>query len=88
LSAARVALTELPGEVTKRLPRYPTLRALRIVRLAVDEKFQGRGLDAAMLMNAVHRTLQGAAAAFTLLVDAKNDRAVVGSTSTTESGCW
>jgi ribosomal protein S18 acetylase RimI-like enzyme len=27
-------------------------------------------------MNAVHRTLQDAAAAFTLLVDAKNDRAV------------
>jgi ribosomal protein S18 acetylase RimI-like enzyme len=29
-----------------------------------------------MLMNAVHRTVQDAAAAFTLLVDAKNDRAV------------
>src|SRR5438105_6424093 len=76
LSAASVAVTELPSEVTKRLPRYPTLPAVRIGRLAVDEKFQGRGLAAAMLMNAVHRTLQDAAAAFTLLVDAKNDRAV------------
>jgi ribosomal protein S18 acetylase RimI-like enzyme len=28
-----------------------------------------------MLMNAVHRTLQDAAAAFVLLVDAKNDQA-------------
>src|SRR5436305_10882721 len=51
LSAASVALTELPPEVTKRLPRYPTLPAVRIGRLAVDEKFQGRGLAAAMLMN-------------------------------------
>lgn len=76
LSAASVALTELPSEVTKRLPRYPTLPAVRIGRLAVDEKFHGRGLAAAMLMNAVHRTLQDAAAAFTLLVDARNDRAV------------
>ena len=29
-----------------------------------------------MLMNAVHRTIQDAAAAFALLVDAKNDQAV------------
>jgi ribosomal protein S18 acetylase RimI-like enzyme len=58
------------------LPRYPTLPAVRIGRLAVDGQFQGRGLAAAMPMNAVHRTLRDAAAAFTLLVDAKNDRAV------------
>ena len=76
LSAASVVLTGLPPEETKRLPRYPTLPAVRIGRLAVDERFQGRGLAAAMLMNAVHRSMQDAAAAFTLLVDAKNDRAV------------
>jgi ribosomal protein S18 acetylase RimI-like enzyme len=76
LSAASVTLTELPSAVTKRLPRYPTLPAVRIGRLAVNKEFQGRGLGAAMLMNAVHRTMQDAAAAFTLLVDAKNDGAV------------
>ena len=76
LSAASVPLIDLPPETIKRLPRYPTLPAVRIGRLAVDENFQGRGLGAAMLMNAVHRTLQDAAAAFALLVDAKNDRAV------------
>ena len=76
LAAASVPLTGLPPEEIKRLPRYPTLPAVRIGRLAVDEKYQGRGLGAAMLMNAVHRTLQDAAAAYTLLVDAKNDRAV------------
>jgi GNAT superfamily N-acetyltransferase len=76
LAAASVPLIELPPEETRRLPRYPTLPAVRIGRLAVDERYQGRGLGAAMLMNAVHRTLQDAAAAFTLLVDAKNDQAV------------
>jgi ribosomal protein S18 acetylase RimI-like enzyme len=75
LAAASVPLIELPPEETKRLPRYPTLPAVRIGRLAVDKNHQGRGLGAAMLMNAVHRTLQDAAAAFLLLVDAKNDQA-------------
>ena len=76
LSAASVALTKLPSELSKRLPRYPTLPAVRISRLAVDDKYQGRGLAAAMLMNVVHRTLRDVAAAFTLLIDAKNDQAV------------
>lgn len=76
LSAASIPLVDLPPEETKRLPRYPTLPAVRIGRLAVDERFQGRGLGAALLMDAAARTLRTDAAAFTLLVDAKNDRAV------------
>ena len=76
LSAASIALVDLPPEETKRLPRYPTLPAVRIGRLAVDHRFQKRGLGAALLMNAAHRIMQADAAAFTLLVDAKNDQAV------------
>jgi len=62
---------------TKRLPRYPTLPAVRTGRLAVDHRFQRRGLGELMLMNAVHRTIQDAAAAFAPLVDAKTDQAAV-----------
>jgi ribosomal protein S18 acetylase RimI-like enzyme len=76
LSAASIPIVDLPPEETKRLPRYPTLPAVRIGRLAVDQRFQGRGLGAAMLMNAAHRSLHADAAAYTLLVDAKNDQAV------------
>src|SRR5580700_160510 len=76
MAAASVPLVDLPPEEAKRLPRYPTLPAVRIGRLAVDRRFQRRGLGELMLMNAVHRTLQDAAAAFALLVDAKNDQAV------------
>jgi len=76
LSAASIPLVDLPPEDTKRLPRYPTVPAVRIGRLAVDQRFQGRGLGAALLMNAVHRTLQSDAAACTLLVDAQGDQAV------------
>lgn len=75
LSAASIPLVDLPPHEAKRLPRYPTLPAVRIGRLAVDQRYQRRGLGELMLMNAVHRTLQDAAAAFALLVDAKNDQA-------------
>lgn len=76
LSAASIPLVGLPPNETKRLPRYPTLTAVRVGRLAVDHRFQRRGLGELMLMDAVHRTIQDAAAAFALLVDAKNDQAV------------
>src|SRR5215471_14107193 len=72
LSAASIPLVDLPQEEIKRLPRYPTLPAVRIGRLAVDERFQGRGLGAALLADAAQRTLRAPAAAFALLVDAKN----------------
>jgi predicted GNAT family N-acyltransferase len=75
LSAASIPLTDLPLEETRRLPRYPTLPAVLIGRLAVDQRFRRRGLGELMPMNAVHRTVQDAAAAFALLVDAKNDLA-------------
>jgi ribosomal protein S18 acetylase RimI-like enzyme len=75
LAAAGIPLTELPPEEIKRLPRYPAVPAVRIGRLAVDQRFQRRGLGELMPMNVVHRTIQDAAA-FALLVDAKNNTAV------------
>jgi ribosomal protein S18 acetylase RimI-like enzyme len=76
MSAASIPLVDLPPEETRRLPRYPTVPAIRIGRLAVDQEFQGRGLGAALLADAATRALRADAAAFTLLVDAKNDLAV------------
>jgi GNAT superfamily N-acetyltransferase len=76
LSAASIPLVELPPEVIKHLPRYPTVPAVRIGRLAVDLTYRGRGLGAAILIDAVQRIAQSAAAAFALLVDAKDDNGV------------
>jgi ribosomal protein S18 acetylase RimI-like enzyme len=76
ISAASIPLVDLPPDETRRLPRYPTVPAVRIGRLAVDQRFQGRGLGAALLADAAARALKADAAAFTLLVDAKNDQAV------------
>ena len=76
IAAASLPLVDLPPQEAKRLPRYPTLPAVRIGRLAVDQRFQGRGLGAALLVDAARRTLQAPPAVFALLVDAKNDQAV------------
>ena len=76
ISAASIPLVDLPPDEIKRLPRYPTVPAVRIGRLAVDRRFQGRGLGAALLADAAARTLKADAAAFTLLVDAKNDQTI------------
>jgi len=76
LSAASIPITDLPPDESKRLPRYPAISAVRIGRLAVDRRFQGRGLGAAMLADATARVIQSDVAAFMLAVDAKNDAAV------------
>ena len=45
------------ADLTRRLPRYPSVPAARIGRLAIDRRFQGRGLGAALLLNAALRAL-------------------------------
>lgn len=76
LAAAGIPTPEVPVELSRRLPRYPSLPAVRIGRLAVDSRFRGRGLGSALLADAVKRTMESPFAVFALLVDAKNDLAV------------
>ena len=75
IASASIPTPQLPPEMIKRLPRYPTLPAVRIGRLAVDLKFRERGLGAAILADAASRAAQAPPAVFALLVDAKNDDA-------------
>ena len=75
LSAADVPVSDLPSDVARRLPRYPSVPAARIGRLAVDRRFQGRGLAGALLLNAAMRALRSEIAVFALAVDAKDDKA-------------
>lgn len=74
LSSASVPLNDLPETVVKKLPRYPSIPAARIGRLAIDTSFQGKGLGAAMLADAATKAMQDSAAAFALLVDAKDEK--------------
>jgi hypothetical protein len=43
LSAAQISVTQLPDRFKKNLPRYPSVTAVRIGRLAIDMKFQRAG---------------------------------------------
>ena len=44
LASASLLLTDLPASTGKKLPRYPTVPAVRMDRLAVDQGFKGQGL--------------------------------------------
>jgi ribosomal protein S18 acetylase RimI-like enzyme len=76
LASGSIPITELPPDIAKRLPRYPTLPAVRIGRLAVDGRFRGQGFGRLLLWDATARALRAEQANFTLLVDAKDDAAV------------
>lgn len=75
LASASLPMTGLPAELAKKLPRYPSLPAVLVGRLAVDTGFQGRKLGSALLADAVHRVAAAAPASYALLVNAKDERA-------------
>ncbi len=76
LSAADVLVADLPADLTRRLPRYPTLPAARLGRLAVDLRFRGRGLGSMLLADAVQRAAASEVAVHAMIVDAKDEAAV------------
>jgi len=75
LAAASVLLADLPEIIVKKLPRYPTVPAIRMGRLAVDQAARGKGLGAALLADALSRSIDSEIAGFALVVDAKDDAA-------------
>ena len=72
LAAGGVPLTDLPAALAKRLPRYPSVPVARMGRLAVDQAFRGRKLGAALLVDAVLRSVRSKVAVYALVVDAKD----------------
>jgi GNAT superfamily N-acetyltransferase len=76
LSSASIPTQHLPEDITTCLPRYPSIPAVRVGRLAVDKRFQGHGLGKALLADAAIKTISATPASFALIVDAKNEQAV------------
>jgi GNAT superfamily N-acetyltransferase len=73
LASASVLLADLPAPITKKLPRYPTVPAVRMGRLAVHLAFKGQGLGAALLADALRRACRSEVAAYAMVADAKDD---------------
>ncbi|MCE3602726.1 GNAT family N-acetyltransferase [Massilia sp. P8910] len=75
LASGGLLLADLPDNVSKKLPRYPTVPVVRMGRLAVDKVFAGQGLGGALLADALDRAVSSEIAAFAMIVDAKDEEA-------------
>jgi ribosomal protein S18 acetylase RimI-like enzyme len=77
LSTTQISVMQLPDRFKNNLPRYPSVPAVRIGRLAIDMKFQGQGLGSTLLINAIYRrSIRADIAAYAVIVDAKDDAAI------------
>lgn len=76
LSASSLPMSDLPVMLAKKLPRYPVLPAALVGRLAVDRRFAGRSLGAALLYDAIQRSLRADPVVYALVVEAKDIAAV------------
>lgn len=78
VSSTGIDIGDLPQEQAKKLPHYPVIPAALIGRLAVGREYQGQGLGGVLLVDALKRIIEagGSVAAYAVVVDAKDDRAV------------
>ncbi len=75
LTATAIALNDLPTSLAKKLPRYPSVPATLMGRLAVDHRHRARRLGELMIMDAFSRALRSEIATYAFVVDAKDENA-------------
>jgi GNAT superfamily N-acetyltransferase len=77
LSSFTLAITDLPPEHAKRLPRYDLIPAALIGRLARDERVRGEGVGSLLLADAVRRVIgvTRSLAVFAIVVGATDEKA-------------
>jgi GNAT superfamily N-acetyltransferase len=76
IAAASMPLDEVSPKLAKKLPRYPVVPCVRLGRLAIATAHQRKGLGAALLIDAIERSLRSEIVAFAVIVDAKDESAV------------
>jgi GNAT superfamily N-acetyltransferase len=78
LSALSVSLSLIPDAMSRKLPGYPQIPATLLGRLAVAEKYQGKGFGEILLLNALQRAWENrqVIASWAVCVDAKDESAV------------
>ena len=77
LSSFTLAISDLPREYAKRLPRYDLIPAALIGRLARDARVRGEGVGDLLLADAVRRAIGASRslAVFAIVVEARNEEA-------------
>ena len=78
LSATSINLQSLPEEISKKLPRHPTVPAILIGRLAASQAYQGKGYGELLLIHALKESLQLSKkiGLYAVVVDAENERVI------------
>jgi len=74
--SSSIKLDQLSPATRKKLPRYSDVPVVRIGRLAVDQKYHGRGLGSAQIYDAIKRVIQSGIGVYAVVVDAKDANAI------------
>ena len=75
LSSHSIALTELPADVSRKLPRYPSVPAVLIGWLGRDAGFRGQQIGPMLLADAITRLAAAPVGIHALCADAIDDAA-------------
>ena len=86
LASASLLPAGRPAATVKKLPRYPSVPAVRMGRLAVDLGFRGQGLGSALFADALDLAARAEIAAYAL-PDASIDDAVPAASDSTPDQC-
>ena len=74
ICSCSVEFKEITSKIKEKLPKYP-IPAIKIARLAVDKKYQNKGIGKYLLKNALQKIVQAAeiVGVYLVLVDAKEN---------------
>jgi ribosomal protein S18 acetylase RimI-like enzyme len=75
LSSSAIPLTEIPSELTKKLPRYPTVPAVLIGWMGRDAGFHGQNIGSLLLYDAIARIASSPVGAHAIFADAIDEAA-------------
>lgn len=75
LSATSIDVSTLPPALSKHVGRYALIPAVLLGRLAVDHRFQGQGMSALLLVNALRRIVRIGIGIKLIVVDALHEHA-------------
>ena len=75
LSSIGIPLTEIPSDLVRKLPRYPTVPAVLIGWLGRDASFRGRNIGPRLLYDAISRIASSPVGAHAVFADAIDEAA-------------
>jgi ribosomal protein S18 acetylase RimI-like enzyme len=76
LTSNSVPLTQIPDELKRKMPRYPSVPAVLIGWLGRHIDFRGRGLGEALMLDAIKAIATAVVGSHAIIVDAIDDNAM------------